>query len=53
MKTAPTTRYVLILGGEFLLRERVLAGALRATGGMPVHTLAKARTSNTIRFFDG
>lgn len=52
MKTLQTS-YVLILGGEFPLRERVLAGALRASGGMPVYTLAKARTSTTIKFFDG
>lgn len=45
--------YILILGGEFPLRERVLAGALRAANGLPVLTLAKARTSNTIKFFDG
>ncbi len=52
MKTqAP--RYVLILGGEFPLRERVLAGALRASGGLPIYTLAKTRTSTTIKFFDG
>lgn len=51
MSTA--NHYVLILGGEFPLRERVLAGALRASGGMPVFTLAKARTSATIKFFDG
>jgi biotin carboxylase len=48
-----TTRFILILGGEFALRERVFAGALRASGGMPVYTLAKARTSTTIKFFDG
>jgi biotin carboxylase len=46
-------QYILILGGEFPLRERVLAGALRASGGMPVFTLAKARTSAVIKFFDG
>lgn len=46
-------KYVLILGGEFPLRERVLAGALRASKGMPVLTLAKSRTSTTIKFFDG
>ncbi|KJV26711.1 hypothetical protein VI06_16380 [Aquitalea magnusonii] len=46
-------RYILILGGEFPLRERVLAGALRAANGLPVLTLAKSRTSNTIKFFDG
>ncbi|AMV42087.1 ATP-grasp domain-containing protein [Paraburkholderia caribensis] len=45
--------YVLILGGEFPLRERVLAGALRASEGLPTLTLAKSRTSNTIKFFDG
>ncbi|WP_175938346.1 ATP-grasp domain-containing protein [Caballeronia sp. BCC1704] len=45
--------YILILGGEFPLRERVLAGALRAGNGFRVFTLAKARTSNTIKFFDG
>jgi predicted ATP-grasp superfamily ATP-dependent carboligase len=45
--------YVLILGGEFPLRERVLAGALRAASAQPVFTLAKNRTNNTIKFFDG
>ena len=45
--------YILILGGEFALRERVLAGALRASGGMRVLTMAKNRTSPTIKFFDG
>lgn len=48
-----TQQYVLILGGEFPLRERVLAGALRASEGLPILTLAKSRTSNTIKFFDG
>lgn len=48
-----TNQYVLILGGEFPLRERVLAGALRASGGMPVFTLAKVRTAAVIKFFDG
>lgn len=54
-KTMNTTskQYVLILGGEFPLRERVLAGALRASSGMPVFTLAKARMSAVIKFFDG
>lgn len=47
------SRYVLILGGEFPLRERVLAGALRASGGLPIYTLARTRTSTTIKFFDG
>ncbi|MCY7314871.1 MAG: ATP-grasp domain-containing protein [Rubrivivax sp.] len=45
--------YILILGGEFALRERVLAGALRAGGGRPVFTLAKGRLGNTMKFFDG
>jgi biotin carboxylase len=55
MNTLPplNRKYVLILGGEFPLRERVLAGALRASAGMPIYTLAKARTSTTIKFFDG
>jgi biotin carboxylase len=51
--TTQAPRYVLILGGEFPLRERVLAGALRASEGLPIYTLAKARTSTTIKFFDG
>ncbi|MCW0318448.1 D-alanine--D-alanine ligase [Pantoea ananatis] len=46
-------RYILILGGEFSLRERVLAGALRAAGGMQVLTMAKNRTNAAIKFFDG
>ncbi|GKW11488.1 MULTISPECIES: acetyl-CoA carboxylase biotin carboxylase subunit family protein [Pectobacterium] len=46
-------RYLLILGGEFALRERVLAGALRASSGMRVLTMAKNRTTPTIKFFDG
>ncbi|MES2936633.1 MAG: ATP-grasp domain-containing protein [Pseudomonadota bacterium] len=48
-----STRYILIIGGEFPLRERVLAGALRAGGGMPVYVLAKTRLATTIKFFDG
>jgi Biotin carboxylase len=44
--------YILILGGEFALRERVLAGALRASNGMRVLTMAKNRTTPTIKFFD-
>lgn len=51
--TTQNQPYILILGGEFPLRERVLAGALRASNCMPVFTLAKARTSTTIKFFDG
>ncbi|MBA3772370.1 MAG: ATP-grasp domain-containing protein [Ramlibacter sp.] len=47
------TRYILIIGSEFPLRERALAGALRAGGGTPVYTLAKSRQSTTIKFFDG
>ncbi|ECG0939333.1 hypothetical protein DOR57_05155 [Salmonella enterica subsp. salamae] len=46
-------RYILVLGGEFALRERVLAGALRASGGMRVLTMAKNRMTPTIKFFDG
>lgn len=45
--------YILILGGEFALRERVLAGALRAGNGMKVLTMAKNRLSPAIKFFDG
>ncbi|MEQ1967737.1 ATP-grasp domain-containing protein [Xenorhabdus nematophila] len=45
--------YILILGGEFSLRERVLAGALRASEGMRIITMAKNRTTPTIKFFDG
>ncbi len=50
---ASQQHYILILGGEFPLRERVLAGALRAADGMPILTLVKSRTSNIIKFFDG
>lgn len=49
----PISKYILIIGGEFALRERVLAGTLRAGGGTPVFTLAKSRLSTTIKFFDG
>lgn len=49
----PISKYILIIGSEFALRERVLAGALRAGGGTPVFTLAKSRLSTTIKFFDG
>jgi biotin carboxylase len=45
--------YILIVGGEFPLRERILAGALRAGKGVPVLTLAKARSVAAIKFFDG
>ncbi|MGJ0629457.1 ATP-grasp domain-containing protein [Xenorhabdus bovienii] len=45
--------YILILGGEFSLRERVLAGALRASEGMRTLTMAKSRTTLVIKFFDG
>lgn len=44
--------YVLILGGEFALRERVLAGAMRASGGMPVLTTSKSAMNPAIKFFD-
>jgi biotin carboxylase len=47
-----TDHYILILGGEFPLRERVLAGALRASDGMHIITMAKNRTTSTIKFFD-
>jgi hypothetical protein len=46
-------KYVLILGGEFPLRERVLAGAIRASGGLPVFTIAKSKATPWLKFFDG
>ncbi|HEX9145633.1 MAG TPA: ATP-grasp domain-containing protein [Candidatus Binatia bacterium] len=46
-------KYVLILGGEYALRERVLAGAIRASNGLPVFTLTKTKTSPVLRFYDG
>jgi biotin carboxylase len=52
MHTKPS-QYVLILGGEFPLRERILAGALRASKCMPIITLAKSRATAAIKFFDG
>jgi biotin carboxylase len=45
--------FVLILGGEYPLRERVLAGALRAFGGGKVYTVAKHRAVPWLKFFDG
>ncbi|MEW6055799.1 MAG: ATP-grasp domain-containing protein [Bdellovibrionota bacterium] len=44
--------FVLILGGEFQLRERVLAGSIRASNGLPTVTVAKNRVGNHIKFFD-
>jgi D-alanine-D-alanine ligase-like ATP-grasp enzyme len=49
----PASKYILIIGGEFALRERILGGALRAGGGMPVYVLARSRTSTTVKFYDG
>ena len=46
-------QYILIIGGDFPLRERILAGALRASNCMPVYTLAKTRMTAAVKFFDG
>jgi biotin carboxylase len=46
-------KYILVLGGEYALRERVLAGAIRASNGLPVLTLSKTKTSPVLRFYDG
>ena len=46
-------KYILILGGEFPLRERVLAGAIRAGDGIPVFTIAKNKMVPALKFFDG
>jgi len=43
---------IVILGGEFPLRERVLAGAIRAASGARVVTIAKSRLNPAIKFFD-
>jgi biotin carboxylase len=46
-------QYLLVVGGDFPLRERILAGALRASNAMPIFTVAKTRVSATLKFFDG
>lgn len=45
--------YILIVGGDVSLRERSLAGALRAASGKPVFTVSKNRESPGLRYFDG
>lgn len=45
--------YVLIVGGEMMLRERSLAGALRAASGRPVFTVATNKEAPGLRYFDG
>lgn len=53
MSSSTAGKYILTIGSEFPMRERVLAGALRAGAGTPVYTLAKSRLSTTIKFYDG
>ena len=45
--------YILIVGGEVVLRERVLAGALRAAKGVPIYTVTANILSPNLRYFDG
>jgi glutathione synthase/RimK-type ligase-like ATP-grasp enzyme len=45
--------YVLIVGAEVTLRERSLAGALRAASGRPVFTVSKNKEAPGLRYFDG
>ncbi len=52
-KNQNNSSYILILGGEFLLRERALAGALRAGEGMPVYSIVKNRFTPVLKFYDG
>jgi biotin carboxylase len=44
---------VLIVGGDMALRERSLAGALRAASGRPVFTVSENREAPGLRYFDG
>jgi biotin carboxylase len=45
--------YVLIIGAEVTLRERSLAGALRAAAGRPVFSVTKHKEAPGLRYFDG
>lgn len=45
--------YVLIVGGEMSMRERSLAGALRAAAGGPVFTVSTHKEAPGLRYFDG
>jgi len=45
--------YVLVVGGEMMLRERSLAGALRAAAGRPVFTVSTSKEAPGLRYFDG
>lgn len=53
MSSSPAGRYILTIGSEFPMRERVLAGALRAGAGTPVYALARSRLTTTLKFYDG
>ncbi|MFI5635610.1 ATP-grasp domain-containing protein [Streptomyces sp. NPDC051664] len=45
--------YVLIIGADVSLRERSLAGALRAASGRPVFTVSLHKEAPGLRYFDG
>lgn len=45
--------YLLVVGGEVALRERSLAGALRAASGRPVFTVSTNKEAPGLRYFDG
>ncbi|MGL6237010.1 MAG: ATP-grasp domain-containing protein [Segniliparus sp.] len=45
--------YILIVGADVVLRERTLAGALRAAAGRPVFSVGSDRSSPGLRYFDG
>lgn len=45
--------YVLIVGAEVAMRERSLAGALRAAAGRPVFTVSTNKEAPGLRYFDG
>lgn len=45
--------YILVVGADVTLRERSLAGALRAAAGKPVFTVSKHKESPGLRYFDG
>ncbi len=45
--------YVLFVGADVALRERSLAGAIRAAGGRAVYTVTPTRNSPGLKYFDG
>jgi biotin carboxylase len=45
--------YILVVGADVTLRERSLAGALRAASGKPVYSVSKYKESPGLRYFDG